>query len=237
MTKNIAEKVVHDLAHKFNIRTKVVRPSGIAGHSETGWLGYQQIGYGGMITKISELASQGVTKITFDYEMDKAEVNIIPVDYLVNWIETLQLSSTDDIFSITNLSFTQQKVSYLDAFVGMCKPFGIQVQLGVAQNNIDEMVNNSKLVKSLSDYLNNSWTVKTDKIRSLITKSQRENNCDLNRVFERMSEKIIQDQAQIILLAGYRNNQKQHLVSLNTKGTSPYVSSGQSLVGLPFGLH
>jgi nucleoside-diphosphate-sugar epimerase len=192
LTKNIAERIVHEFSNKFKIKSNVVRPSGITGHSQTGWLCEQNKGYASTVEQLAKMAQMGVKKINFNYNMDTARADLIPIDYLVDWISAAAKRNSNSVFEIFNLSFSKQPFTYLDVFKGLGQPFDIEMAIGAPQNKVDVMVNESKAIKSITDYLDNYWGIDVEKIKGLqITKF--EADCDLVEVMKNMSKNWLKD--------------------------------------------
>lgn len=167
LTKNAAEKnLVLSAQGADRLPLTVLRPSGIAGHSRTGWYGSHAAGMAQVCELMATMERMGLSDVTLDVRMDTS-LSLIPVDVVVDWAFLVHEHSTPetapqaDIVHLAPVEW-QASQAIMDATGA---PFGARLSGGAPRTALEQQLDRAAGMAKL--YWNHTWRFERRRLHAL----------------------------------------------------------------------
>jgi len=165
LTKNAAEKNLFLCAQEpGRLPLTILRPSGIAGHSQTGWYGDHAAGMAQVCQLMGTMEAMGLSDVTLDVRMDTS-LSLIPVDVVVDWSflvhERSEGAPRADIVHLAPVEW-QQTQAVMDA---TGSAFGARIQSGTPTTALEQKLDGAAGMAKL--YWNNTWRFERRRLHEL----------------------------------------------------------------------
>jgi nucleoside-diphosphate-sugar epimerase len=167
LTKNAAEKNLFLSAQGPEaLPLTILRPSGIVGHSESGWYGSHAAGMAQVCELMATMEKVGLTDVTLNVRMDTS-LSLVPVDYVVRWALQVHEASVHEApqVDIVHLAPVQWQTSQ-EVMDATGRAFSAHLRGGLPREPFDRKLDEAAGMAKL--YWNHTWRFERRRLGELV---------------------------------------------------------------------